>query len=102
MLTPISITEKAFKEINIILDDKEIPGDYGLRVGIKGAGCSGVGFLLGFDKKKDSDKEYDIEGLKVYIDKKHMLYVVGLQIDYYEGEDAAGFSFIMPDQVKTG
>ena len=77
---------------------KEIPEDYYLRIGIKGAGCSGLGFLLGFDKQKDNDIRYTIRGIPVLIDKRHTMYLLGLEVDFYDGSDAKGFTFINPDQ----
>ncbi len=94
---PVNIRAKALKEIKLIIEKKGIPDDYGLRIGIKGAGCSGMGFLLGFDKEKDSDESFEVEGLNVLIDKRHTMYVVGLEIDFYDGGDARGFTFVNPN-----
>lgn len=94
---PVKIRSKAAREVKKILAKKGIPDDYSLRIGIKGAGCSGMGFLLGFDKKKDFDLEYMIEGIPVLIDKRHTMYVIGLEVDFYEGAEARGFTFINPD-----
>ena len=101
MVNPVNIRRKALHEVKLIMEKKGIPEDYGLRIGIKGAGCSGMGFLLGFDKQKPSDLEYSIEGLKVLIDKKHTMYVVGLEVDFYEGSDTRGFTFINPQAEET-
>ena len=57
--TPVSISEKAMKEVKAIMSKKGIPKNYGLRVGIKGAGCAGISYLVGFDKKKESDVAYE-------------------------------------------
>lgn len=95
ILSPVSISEKALVEIKKIMQNKSIPADYGLRVGIKGGGgCAGVSFMLGFDKQKDTDIAYSIYDIPVYIEKKHTMYVIGLTIDYYEGADAKGFTFV--------
>ncbi|MDA0195251.1 MAG: iron-sulfur cluster assembly accessory protein [Bacteroidetes bacterium] len=96
---PVIIKNKALEEIKSIIEGKGIPKDYGLRIGIKGAGCSGLGFLIGFDKKKDADLEYDVSGVNIYIDKKHVMYVVGLVVDFYEGSDARGFTFTNPEAL---
>ena len=96
---PVKISEKALVEVKQIMETKNIPEDYGLRIGIKGAGCSGVGFLLGFDKKKDTDIEYMLSDINVYIEKKHLMYLIGLEVDFYEGSDARGFTFINPGTV---
>lgn len=96
---PVIIRKKAIQEVKHIMENKNIPESYGLRIGMKGAGCSGLGFLLGFDKKKDEDLEYEIDGVNVYIDKKHVMYLAGLEVDFYEGSDARGFTFINPEEA---
>ena len=93
---PVKIRPKALEEVKNILQKKGIPEDYGLRIGIKGAGCSGMGFLLGFDKMKESDLSYSVEDINIYIDRRHAMYVVGLEVDFYDGGDARGFTFINP------
>jgi iron-sulfur cluster assembly protein len=91
-IQPVTISGKAAEEIRKIMQTKNIPEGYGLRVGVKGGGC-GVSLLIGFDRKKDSDLAYNIDGIAVYVDKKHTMYVLGKEIDFYEGEDARGFMF---------
>ena len=92
-LIPVTITARAVDEIFLIMRTKNIPSDYGLRVGIKGSGCGGAALMIGFDKKKDADLTYSIGGITVYIDKRHTLYVIGKEIDFYESAEARGFVF---------
>ena len=97
-MIPVQISKKAVVEIRNIIKNKNIPTDYGLRIGVKGArGCAGVSFMLGFDKKKDDDLEYTFEELDVYIRKKELLFLMGKEIDYYDGGDAKGFVFNDPE-----
>ncbi|MFY0601697.1 MAG: iron-sulfur cluster assembly accessory protein [Cyclobacteriaceae bacterium] len=91
-MQPVTITEKALEEIKSTLKNKNIPEEYGLRVGVKGGGC-GVSFVLGFDKKKEGDLEFDIEGVQMFVQKKETLFLVGKEVDFYEGSDARGFVF---------
>jgi len=85
------------------MEKKNIPPEYGLRVGIKGMGCGGsTSYLLGFDKPKEKDKCYTIDSIPVYIEKGHMMYLIGQEIDYYEGSHATGFRFITPAQESNG
>lgn len=100
MLVPIQITEKALKEIKNIITNKNIPSDYSLRVGVKGGGCGGMSYLLGFDKPKEGDQQFEIEGIPVLIEKKHYMFLMGMQVDFHEGNDARGFTFINPDLPK--
>jgi iron-sulfur cluster assembly protein len=100
MLIPINITEKAKIEIKNIINTKNIPKDYFLRVGVKGGGCGGMSFLLGFDKPKEGDQEFEIDGILVLIEKKHYMFLMGMQIDFHEGNDARGFTFVNPELPK--
>lgn len=102
-ITPVTISSKALEEIKNIIANKNIPDDYGLRIGIKGgAGCgSGMSYVLGFDKKKDNDLEYFIDTIPVYVEKKHTMYLMGMEVDFYEGSDARGFTFSKPEQENS-
>lgn len=91
---PIEITPKAAEEIKSILTKKGIPPDYFLRVGVRGGGgCGGASFFLGFDKQKDGDDCYTIEGIKVLIEKRQLLYLIGVKLDFEERKDERGFVF---------
>ncbi|MEQ1586785.1 MAG: hypothetical protein ABL895_12945 [Cyclobacteriaceae bacterium] len=59
---------------------------------------AGVTLIIGFDKQKSSDLSYSLEGITIYVDKKHTMYLFGKQVDFYEGADARGFMFA--DQQK--
>lgn len=94
-ITPVTLTEQAIKEVRNIMVNKNIPKDYALRIGIKGSGgCAGFNYLLGFDKKKDTDLEYELSGIPVLVEKRHTMYLLGLEVDFYEGADARGFTFV--------
>jgi iron-sulfur cluster assembly protein len=95
---PVIITPKALSSIKAIMQQKNVPpDDYGLRVGVKGGGgCGGASFILGFDKAKAGDEAYMAEDLLVFIEKKHVMYVLGLEIDFEEGEES-GFVFNNPN-----
>ncbi len=100
-MIPIIISDKAVEEIKSTLASKNIPVDYGLRVGVKGGGCAGVSYVLGFDKKNTNDVEYLIEEIPVYIAKKDTVFLIGMEVDFYEGNDARGFIFVNPDEKKN-
>ena len=102
-IKPVSLTAIAAVEVKRIMENKGIPEDYGLRIGVKGgSGCSGMGFMLGFDKSKEGDLSYKQDDIPIYVEKRQMMYLVGLQVDFYEGSDARGFTFINPNAVTTG
>lgn len=92
---PVTLTAKAAEEVMKIMKTKNIPPGYGLRVGAQGGGgCGGARLIIGFDKKKDTDLAYILNDVQIYVDKKHMIYVMGKEVDFYEGSDARGFVFV--------
>ena len=93
-IKPIGLTPRAADEVRKIMRSKNIPSDYALRVAIRGGGCGGVGLIIGVDKQKTGDLAYVEEGIEVLIDKKHTMYLIGKQVDFYEGADAKGFMFV--------
>ena len=93
-IKPVTLSKRAVEEVNKIMKTKNIPGEYGLRIGIRGSGCGGASLIIGFDKQRDSDLSYQVDGLTIYVDKKHTLYVMGKEVDFYEGADKRGFMFL--------
>lgn len=100
MIIPIEITDKAQVEIENIMAHKNIPKDYFLRVGVKGGGCGGMSYALGFDKIKEGDQQFEISGIPVLIEKRHVMFLMGMQVDFYEGNDTRGFTFVNPGLPK--
>ena len=100
-LEPVTLSAKAAVEVKKIMTTKNIPPGYGLRIGVRGGtGCGGAKLIIGFDKKKDSDLFYRIEGIDIYVEKKHTMYVIGKQVDFYEGAEARGFMFVEQNASK--
>lgn len=89
---PIFITPKAAQEVRHMLHHKNVPEGYALRVGIRGGGC-GATFFLGFDQPKPEDQPYTIEAIPVIIDKRHLMYLLDVVLDFEERNDARGFIF---------
>lgn len=98
---PITITSSAVKQLNRIKEEQAIPDDHVLRVGVKGGGCSGFSYILGFDLQKDRDKLYEVEGLTIVIDKAHAIYLLGIEIDWLDGLNNRGFVFNNPNAKET-
>lgn len=98
----VNVTEKAIKEMKKIMEENKIPSEYGLRVGVKGGGCSGLTYTLGFDpEERAGDNVIELEGVKIFIDMKSSLYLSGTEIDYTDGLTGKGFVFNNPQAVKT-
>lgn len=98
---PVTLTTGAVKELLKLIDQQELTEDYGLRLGVEGGGCSGMNYILGFDQKKDGDSEYHIEGIRVFMNKAHGLYLAGMEVDFKNGLDARGFTFNNPNATST-
>ena len=98
----ITITEKAKKEILRIMQSNNISENYGLRVGVKGGGCSGLTYTLNFDENyKDGDTIIESENVKLFIDGKSLFYLMGTQLDFSDGLNGKGFLFNNPNATKT-
>lgn len=98
----INITPKAIAEVKKIKEQNSIPADYGLRLGVKGGGCSGLSYTLGFDaQSRDHDLVLDAEGVRVFIDAKSMFYLMGVTLDFSDGLMGRGFTFNNPNATKT-
>jgi len=99
--TPITLTDAAVKQARRIIEEKNIPEGHGLRVGVKGGGCSGFSYLLGFDMPKEKDDVFEINGLRVLMERSHAIYLLGMEIDWVEGLNNRGFSFNNPNASDT-
>ena len=98
-IQPVGLTARAAEEVKKIMRNKNILEGYGLRIGVRGGhGCGGAQLIIGFDKKKSTDLEFRVDDVAVYVDKKHTMYVIGKEVDFYEGADERGFLFRDKDQ----
>ncbi len=98
----ILITEKALSEIKRIMSENQIPDNYGLRVGVKGGGCSGFSYTLGFDAEaKEGDTTIEEGEVKLFIDGKSLFYLSGTELDFSDGLNGKGFVFSNPNATKT-
>lgn len=97
----ISLTSAAVAEVRRMLEREGNPADRGLRVYVKGGGCSGLSYGLNFDQKKAGDNIFEFEGLPVYVDPKSYLYLEGTTVDYADSLQEKGFRFINPKANKT-
>lgn len=98
--SPIILTENAVNEIKRILNDENNPGKY-LRIGVKGGGCSGMSYLLGFEEKMEKDEIYEIEGIYCIINPAHLIYLNNMEVNWEGGLNARGFTFNNPNASKT-
>lgn len=98
---PITLTEGAVIQLERLKKESNIPAEYGLRIGVKGGGCSGFSYILGFDEAKEKDQVFEINGIKVFIEKAHGLYLLGMEIDWVDSLNNRGFTFNNPNATDT-
>ena len=98
----IALTERAVKEIQRIIQEQKLPENTALRVGVKGGGCSGFSYTLGFDDHiGEIDQVNEVEGVRVVCDPKSFLYLNGTQIDFEDTLMGRGFKFGNPNAAKS-
>ncbi len=97
----ISLTDKAAGKIAELLGAQEGSGDQALRVAVRGGGCSGFQYALAFDRAKEDDHVFEVDGVSVIVDKVSMQFVFGSEVDYVEGLQGAGFQVNNPNVVAA-
>ncbi|MCS7053202.1 MAG: iron-sulfur cluster assembly accessory protein [Ignavibacterium sp.] len=98
----ITVSLKAAKEIKRIMQEINVPSTYGLRVGVKGGGCSGLTYTLGFDENpKESDTVIISNDIKLFVDGKSLFYLTGTELDFSDGLNGRGFVFNNPNAKRT-
>jgi iron-sulfur cluster assembly protein len=98
----IKVSETAKQEFVKLLGQEGRGPQHFVRVGVKGGGCSGLSYDLVFDDKfREGDKVFEDNGVKVVVDKKSLLYLLGTTLDYSGGLNGRGFQFINPNASRT-
>ena len=98
----LHVTAKAVRMIKLTREDEGLSADHGLRVAVRGGGCSGFEYALDFEKdRRETDEVFDYEGLLVYVDPISARYLKGTTIDYQLGVAGTGFKFSNPKAVGT-
>lgn len=98
----IKVTEKAKNRISELKKQEQQAGDGHLRVSVTGGGCSGLMYNLSFDASvKDSDEVFEDNNVKILVDKKSLLYLLGTTLDFSDGLNGKGFQFINPNASRT-
>ena len=98
----IEITEQAKDKILELRNEEGKTIDHNIRVSVKGGGCSGLMYDLDFDDQfKDGDQVYEDKGIKILVDKRSLLYLLGTKLDFSDGLNGKGFQFINPNAYRT-
>jgi iron-sulfur cluster assembly protein len=99
--SPVKLTAGAIAEVKRLMAAPDFNNEELLRIGVKGGGCSGLSYVLGFDKKEEDDQLYDIEGIPVLMKPAHGIYLFGIQVHFENGLNARGFTFNNPNASST-
>jgi iron-sulfur cluster assembly protein len=97
----ITLSPKAVEKIGELLGGQSDSEGQALRVAVRGGGCSGFQYALAFDKAKDDDHVFEVDGVAVIVDKTSMQFVFGSEVDYIEGLQGAGFQVNNPNVVAA-
>ena len=99
----INVSDKAKNKIKLLMNEDGFdPNSDFVRVGVKSGGCSGLSYDLKFDKdQKDGDKEFESNGIKIVVDTKSFLYLIGTTLEYSGGLNGTGFVFNNPNANRT-
>ena len=98
---PVRFTDKAVVEINRLISEDGFDTSNKLRVGVKGGGCSGLTYVLGFDKQEPQDEIFESDNISFIMNPSHQLYLLGMEIDWQDGLNSRGFTFSNPNASKT-
>jgi iron-sulfur cluster assembly protein len=98
---PVSFTASAIEEIKRLMNEVGFDANQRLRVGVKGGGCSGMTYVLGFEEPQSDDEIYEFEGIPFIMNKSHGLYLYGMEINWEGGLNSRGFTFSNPNATKT-
>lgn len=98
---PVTLTERAAKQVQKIQSAEKAHADLYLRVAVEGGGCSGLSYKLGLDHKTKEDVIFENFGIELIVNSDHLMYLEGIEIDYPDGLDARGFTFDNPKAVDN-
>ncbi len=97
----VTLSDTAAEKVRAFLSQQETQGEVGLRVGVRGGGCSGFQYALALDEKRDDDEVFDTAGLRVFVDPASMRYVDGSEVVWTETFQGSGFEVTNPNVVAS-
>ena len=97
----VTVSESAAQKLNSLIEEGGALNPY-VRVSVKGGGCSGLAYDLSFDNTQDpTDTLAEDKGVKILIDRKSLLYLIGTELEYSDGLNGKGFQFVNPNASRT-
>ena len=100
-IAPVTFTKGAVNEIKRVMTEEGFDASEYLRVGVKGGGCSGMTYVLGFEKKEEKDEIFEIDEINCIINPSHGIYLTGMEINFEDGLNSRGFTFKNPNASTT-
>jgi iron-sulfur cluster assembly protein len=98
----ITVTERAKGKLVNLRSESNYDETYFVRVGVEGGGCSGLTYKLDFDNQPNpEDQVFEDKGIKIAVDRKSFLYLVGTELDFTDGLNGKGFNFVNPNASRT-
>ena len=93
----LTLTQVAAEKVKAIMKSEGAPADHGLRISVMGGGCSGFQYRLMFDAAKEGDEILEQNGVRLVVDPKSLLYLVGTEVDFVDGLNGSGFTLKNPN-----
>lgn len=98
----INVTDKAKTRLATLRVEEGYTDNHNVRVSVKGGGCSGLMYDLDFDESiKETDDIFEDKGVKIVVDRKSLLYLLGTTLDFTDGLNGKGFQFVNPNATRT-
>jgi iron-sulfur cluster assembly protein len=97
----VTITDKAAIKVRELMNGQGDEPEAGLRVAIRGGGCSGFQYALAFDEQREGDQVFEQNDIRILIDSQSLQFVDGSEVDYVEGLQGAGFAVNNPNVVAA-
>ncbi len=99
--SPLKFSKQAVKEIRRLMNEAGFDSNKFLRIGVKGGGCSGLSYILGFDDHQKTDQIFETDEFTYIMNPSHSIYLSGMEIHWDDGLNARGFTFTNPNASKT-
>ena len=97
----VTLTDIASEKVRDFMRGQNVEGDVGLRVGVRGGGCSGFQYALALDEQRDDDHVFESDGIRVLVDPASLRYVQGSTVDFTESFQGSGFEVTNPKVVAS-
>jgi iron-sulfur cluster assembly protein len=102
MITPpVTLSSGAIAQVRKLMAEEGFDQAQYLRVGVKGGGCSGMTYILGFDHMQQDDQQFEVDGITCIMNKSHEMYLFGMMVDWQDGLNNRGFTFKNPNASAT-